>query len=146
MRTLRQPVFIICLVLFILNRALEWKEVFLWPLYAYLDDLLAMPIVLAVVLTAERLYFKDNKFTLPRRYIVWAVVLFGLFFELLLPALATRYTADAVDVLAYAIGGAVFHVWLNKPILSGRETIAAAQYENSSSLSGRSIIAESQKK
>ncbi|MCC9165345.1 magnesium citrate secondary transporter [Pontibacter harenae] len=122
MKTLSHPVFLVCSFLFCLNRLLEFNEVYLWPLYAYLDDLLCMPLSLSVVLVAERLYFKNNDFILANRYIVWAVVLFAFFFELLLPLFSNKYTADVFDIVAYAVGAVVFNISINRPILKKAES------------------------
>lgn len=114
MRTFAHPVFICSLALFCLNQLLEWQRIYIAPLHQYLDDLLCMPLVLTVALAAERLYFDNYSFVLPLRYSWWAVLLFSIFFELLLPQLSNVYTADAWDVLCYSCGAMLFHCTINK--------------------------------
>ncbi|WP_187263409.1 magnesium citrate secondary transporter [Pontibacter beigongshangensis] len=116
MQTLRHPFFLLCFFLFLLNQVLELSGIFLWPLHTHLDDLLCLPLALTVVLAAERWYFKRPGFVLPVSYILSAFAVFAVVFELLLPLFFTRYTADALDVQAYAAGGLAFYLILNKPL------------------------------
>ncbi|MCC9138512.1 magnesium citrate secondary transporter [Pontibacter silvestris] len=101
--------------MFFLNQALELADVSVWPLHAYLDDLLCMPIVLTIALAAERVYFQNPQYVIPLHYIIGAVVAFGAFFELLLPFIYTKHIADIADVVAYAAGAAIFQLTINKP-------------------------------
>ncbi|MDX5481587.1 MAG: hypothetical protein LPK07_07870 [Hymenobacteraceae bacterium] len=112
---LRHPFFLICLVLFCLNQLLELQQLYIWPLYAYLDDLLCLPITLTMALAGERAYFRSPAFTLPKRYILLAFLLFTVVFEGILPLFSARYTADVLDIAAYALGGYAFQYILNKP-------------------------------
>ncbi|WP_162428073.1 magnesium citrate secondary transporter [Pontibacter pudoricolor] len=119
MRTFAHPVFIACLTLFCLNQLLEWQHVYIAPLHSYLDDVLCMPVVLTVALAAERVYFGNYSFVLPLYYSLWAVLLFSIFFELLLPRLSDLYTADVWDVLCYSCGAVLFHFSINKAPRAG---------------------------
>lgn len=116
MRTFAHPVFIVCLLLFCLNQLLEWQQIYIALLPAYLDDALCMPLVLTIALAAERGYFGNYSLVLPLKYSVWAVLLFGIYFELLLPLISPVYTSDALDVLFYSIGAIVFQLTINKPL------------------------------
>jgi hypothetical protein len=116
MRTLRHPLFLICVLLFLINQLLEQAHVFIPLLFSYLDDLLAMPIVLTLILAAERAYFGDNSFVLPPAWVVLAILAFSVFFELVLPPFFPKHTADWLDVLAYALGALLFHITINKPL------------------------------
>ena len=115
MRTLLHPLFLACLALFCLNQALERAQVYIWPLHTYLDDLLCLPLTLRMVLAVQHLYFQDRNMVLPVRHVVFAVAAYSVCFELLLPFYKTLYTADVLDVLAYMLGGVLFHIYLNKP-------------------------------
>ena len=123
MRTLRHPLFLLCLALFCLNQALERAQVYIWPLHTHLDDLLCLPITLRMVLAVQHLYFRDSNMVLPVRHTAFAVAAYSVCFELLLPRYKILYTADALDVLAYMLGGMLFHIYLNKP--AGKSAVAA---------------------
>ncbi|WP_299706216.1 magnesium citrate secondary transporter [uncultured Pontibacter sp.] len=116
MRTLRHPVFLVSVVLFLVNQALEQTGVFFPLLFSYLDDLLAMPIVLTIILAAERIYFRKDDFVLPLAWISGAVAAFSVFFELILPPFSQKHTADWLDVVAYAVGAVLFHFTVNRPL------------------------------
>jgi hypothetical protein len=116
MHTLRHPVFLVCVALFLINQALEQAGVFIPLLFSYLDDLLAMPIVLTIVLAAERVYFRKENFVLPLGWVVGAVAAFSVFFELMLPPFSQKHTADWLDVVAYTLGAVVFHFTINRPL------------------------------
>ena len=113
---MQHPLFLICLLLFCLNRVLELAQVFLWPLYSYLDDLLCLPLTLSLTLAVQRAYFRNQSMKIPVRHIFFAVAAFGLCFELLLPLYKPLYTADVLDVLAYSLGAIAFHLFMNKPL------------------------------
>ncbi|MFD2999819.1 magnesium citrate secondary transporter [Pontibacter toksunensis] len=116
MKSLQHPLFLICLLLFCLNRMLELGQVFLWPLYAYLDDLLCLPLTLSLILAVQRAYFRNQSIAIPVKHIFFAVAAYAVCFELLLPLYKPLYTADVLDVLAYALGAVAFHLFMNKPL------------------------------
>ncbi|MFD2513967.1 hypothetical protein ACFSRY_08830 [Pontibacter locisalis] len=116
MKTLCHPLFLLCLLLFGLNQLLELSKVYVWPLYTHLDDLLVLPITLTIALAAERAYFNSHGFVLPLRYSLLAFVLFSAVFEGVLPLISQKYTADALDVVAYALGTAAFQLLINRPL------------------------------
>lgn len=116
MRSLQHPLFIFCTLLFCLNRALEQAQVYVWPLYAYLDDLLCMPLTLGLILAVQRAYFQDQRLVIPVRHIAFAVAAFSICFELLLPLYKPLYTADVLDIAAYVSGATAFHLLMNKPL------------------------------
>ncbi|WP_299989871.1 hypothetical protein [uncultured Pontibacter sp.] len=116
MHTLLHPVFLVCALLFVGNQALELAGFYFPLLFSYLDDLLAMPIVLTIILAAERIYFQNDKFVLPLAWLVVTVVAFSVFFELLLPPIYSKHTADWLDVMAYTLGALIFQFSINKPL------------------------------
>ncbi|MDX5481196.1 MAG: magnesium citrate secondary transporter [Hymenobacteraceae bacterium] len=116
MRTLRHPIFLVCALLFLLNQALELALVFIPVLFSYLDDLLAMPIVLTVVLAAERAYFRDNSFVLPWTWVAGTVAAFAIVFEIALPPFSPKHTADWLDAVAYTLGAVLFFFTINQPL------------------------------
>ena len=75
----------------------------------YLADFLCMPIVLYLCLIAVR--FAKNKpgLKIPGFSIISLFILYSIYFELLLPPLHWRYTADPVDVALYGLGSGIFY-------------------------------------
>lgn len=115
MKLLTHPVFILCVLLFGLNQSMEKVGVYIWPLHTHLDDLLCLPIVLTLILIAQRLYFKNAHYTHPKRHLLIALLLFSVVFEWMLPMLSGRYTSDPLDIAAYTVGALLFQVTINKP-------------------------------
>jgi len=94
-------------------------------LNSYLDDFLAIPIVLGGILVLFRKFiFKSSLYTFSA-FQIWSVVLiFSFYFEVLAPILKPEFTADWVDVFCYFLGGFVFQFWLNKSILNKQEQVS----------------------
>jgi hypothetical protein len=75
----------------------------------YLNDFLCMPIVFTICLKAVHLIKKDNSIRLPLAIIVTLTSLYAIYFELYLPGVTTRYTADLLDVVMYFAGAILFY-------------------------------------
>ncbi len=119
MKLLLHPLFVIAVLLFLLNQWLEHQGIYVPLLFSYLDDLLVMPIVLTLTLLFQRyVTFKDPGYTFSTWHVLVAIVYFSLIFEVVLPRYSSRYTADPLDVLAYAAGGALFYYFINQPATS----------------------------
>jgi hypothetical protein len=118
MKPFIHPVFLISASIFLLNQALEYQGIFVYPLYTYLDDLLCLPITLTIVLAIEQQYFNDKLYRLPWHYTFISVLLFSLFFEGVLPLISSRYIADVLDIPAYAVGAIIFHFSINNSVKS----------------------------
>lgn len=83
-------------------------------LHSYLDDLLAIPVVLGITLQAFRwMNTKNKQLVFSRNQVVVGVVYFGLLFEGLLPAWSSTYVRDPLDLLCYCIGSVYFWVFIN---------------------------------
>ncbi|MCC3160257.1 hypothetical protein LJ737_23675 [Hymenobacter sp. 15J16-1T3B] len=115
---LHRPLFVTCAGLYagyqLLTRGLHlplpsWVT-------SWLADALAMPVVLTLALVVQRLVRRRPQLVLPASWL-WAAWLYvSVWFELLAPWLRpARYTADWLDVLAYALGTWAFQRWLNRP-------------------------------
>lgn len=107
------PVLAICLAAFLLQRVLEgvgqspdWAS-------SYLDDLLCLPLVLSLILLIRRRVVRGHD-VLPIGHSLFALVVFSLYFEILLPLLSDRYTADPWDVVMYLAGWFIFNFWINR--------------------------------
>jgi len=113
-KVLLHPIFLVAVLLAATNQLLERNGIFLPFIHSYLDDLLCFPIVLTVGLAGYRLIHQDDAYTLGP-WQVWAtVVLYTVMFEWVLPSYSPVYTADALDVVAYAVGAMVFLRWVNR--------------------------------
>ena len=81
-------------------------------LHRFIDDILAVPIIGTIILYFHR-RFRDESYTLPLSHIVTIVVALTLVFEIVLPFFSNQYTRDLIDVAAYTIGAAFFHLEIN---------------------------------
>ena len=120
---LRNPVFVVAAVLFSINFVLDRTGPTIPFVHSYLDDLLFLPLSLGLILLVQRaVTFRNTTYVLPWWQIIAAFAFFTVWFEWYLPQQSERYTGDWWDVLAYALGGALF-VWrINVP---GRKPVAA---------------------
>jgi hypothetical protein len=81
----------------------------------YLNDVLCLPVTLTLALFIQQQLFPGTaRARLNRVQVVFAFLYFSVFFEGLLPALASRYTRDWWDLLAYGAGGCLFY-WCCNP-------------------------------
>lgn len=87
---------------------------FSW-IHAYLDDFLALPLILfSILLLFRMVIFKGKNYTIPYMYIILTWAFFSVYFELWLPRKNNAFTADPRDMLAYGAGGILF-VLMQKP-------------------------------
>ena len=116
MNVLRSPIFIICLLLFIIHQVMQKGLDLHFPLAdRYLDNLLAMPVILTLLLVERRWLFKKGEaYTLPLLDVVIATIFIVLITELLFPFLSKSFTSDWMDVVFYSIGSAVFYLTINQ--------------------------------
>lgn len=75
----------------------------------YLADLLCMPIVLSICLFCVQAIKKDRNLKLPAFSIFSLFILYSIYFEVILPPLHERYTADYIDVIIYFLGSLIFY-------------------------------------
>jgi len=116
MSVLKNPLFAFSCLLFWVNQYIERVQgIYIPYVHAYLDDLLAMPVVLGITLQAFRWFHPlKEKFVFSKTHVIIAVVYFSLIFEVILPMKSDTYTRDWWDVLCYAIGAVAFYYWINK--------------------------------
>lgn len=99
-----------------------WSSVFLSLAYLVLDrigimfpafirfyfmDLLCMPVICGIILLLLRLFKKF--FHLTKSHLVSLTVMYSIYFEVIMPPVSERYTADVWDVVMYAIGAFLFY-------------------------------------
>ena len=117
MQILRNPFFILFCCLFWLTYLLEYFHVFTLPvIHNYLDDVLAIPVILTLAVAIQRQWVYRNKhYTLSKIQIIFAVVYVSVLFEGVLPLCSLKYTRDLWDILAYFAGAFIFNKLLNRP-------------------------------
>lgn len=111
----RNPLFVVCCILFWVNQWIERSGIVLPFIHAYADDLLAMPVVLGITLQVMRwLYPGGGLLVFSWLHVLVGWLYFSLLLEGLLPLLSNTYTADPWDVLCYGIGSLTFYFWINR--------------------------------
>lgn len=100
-----------CLAAFILNLVLmnsaaDMPEFFT----SYLNDLLCMPIVLSICLFLIKSFSRKKSIRISLFSAFSLAALYSVYFEIYLPQVNTRYTADFTDALLYFSGSLIF--WL----------------------------------
>lgn len=103
--------FYICFGIFLLNLLLLNSSLPLPTFFSsYLNDLLCMPVVLCVCLFLIRKISNRKNLKISLFSALSLAVLYSIYFEIYLPNVTERYTADVVDVLLYFTGALLF--WL----------------------------------
>jgi len=113
---LKNPYFYIPAILFWINQILEKRfEIFIPFVHAYLDDLLAMPVILGISLIIFRIIHPlKSRFTFTKTQIIIGTAYISFLFEYLLPKWSPNYTSDPWDLACYAVGSLVFYKMINK--------------------------------
>lgn len=102
------------IVLFVMVRIAEADGTAPWWVRGYGDDLLCLPLVLSLALTARRLADRPGGRHLPLFHGLMAVLLFGVFFEVILPLFNGPAVGDPRDILMYLAGFFIFQWGLNR--------------------------------
>jgi hypothetical protein len=115
MSVIKNPYFILSCLIFWMNQFFEkYLGLFIPWVHEYLDDLLAMPVVLGIALQVFRwIHPQKENFRFSKTQVAVGCLYFSFLFEFLLPKWSKIYTADIWDVLAYAIGAVAFYVFIN---------------------------------
>ena len=92
-----------------------------WVLF-YVKDFLCMPIVLTIGLLVAQVIKKDRSIRLSLFTIMSLTVFYTIYFEIFLPRIHTRYTADLLDVLMYISSSFLFYFLQGKGKRSATET------------------------
>ena len=103
-----------CFGLFLLN--LLMLKRFQLPTFfsSYLNDLLCLPVVLGICHFLIANFSKNKQLKISLFSCLSLAALYSIYFELYLPEVTERYTADPVDVLAYFTGAIVFYMLQKK--------------------------------
>jgi len=115
MAIFKNPFFIIPCIVFWTNQYLEKKQnIFIPFVHAYLDDLMAMPVVLGITLQAFRwIHPLKNAFVFTKFQVIIGFAYFSFLFEFVLPMWSDIYKADILDVVFYGVGALVFYNFIN---------------------------------
>ena len=111
---LANPLFWISVLLFGVNYGLESQGIFIPYVHQWMDDVLCLPVVLTLTTVLMNILLPMPGWRAGWRETLAAVLFFGLFFELILPRVSSLYTADLIDVFAYALGGGLFLTFQGK--------------------------------
>ena len=116
MSVFKNPFFIFPCIVFWINQYVENSlGLFLPYVHSYLDDVMAMPVVLGFALQVYRwIHPLKDRFAFTKIQILVAVSYFSLIFELLLPIWSETYVRDPWDVLFYGLGAIWFYFLINK--------------------------------
>lgn len=112
MKALRSPLFITSSLLFVLHQLLQrGLGIHLPPLDAWLDNLVAMPIILTLLVVERRLLFRcPPSYRLSGAEVGVATLCISMVSELLFPLFSPRFTLDWLDFVFYTTGAALYLV------------------------------------
>jgi hypothetical protein len=112
MEILRQPAWWIPFLLFLLHQFVQYILGWSTPwVDAYLDPLLALPILLGLLLFERRLVFKVQRLSLLEVSLVSIVL--AIIFEEGFPWLQPAFVRDYFDHFAYFVGAVYFWYFIN---------------------------------
>jgi len=115
MNIVKNPFFWLFTILFMVNQILEKMGLFLPGISSYLDDLLCLPLGLSLILFVQRTFTPQKEhYRMPLWQIIFGWLVFSWWFEFHLPEISTKYTKDLWDIVAYAAGGGLFHLLINR--------------------------------
>lgn len=114
-RPLKHPFFIVSITLFTINYVVELAGYSIPYVHAYLDDLLAMPVIFTIVLVLIRWGAKKTDFNYSWLHLLVGFAYVSINFEWILPNISQSYTADWIDVTLYALGTLLYMAILWKP-------------------------------
>jgi hypothetical protein len=113
MEVLRQPAWWVPFLMFLLHQFIQYILGWSTPwVDAYLDPLLALPVLLGLLLFERRLVFRVKRLSLLEVSLVSIVLM--VIFEELFPRLQPAFIRDYFDHLAY-LAGAVYFWYLINP-------------------------------
>lgn len=103
--------FLVCTALFLTGRIMVLLEIHQssW-LKNYLNDLLCMPIILTICLIGVQFIKNDKTIRISLFSALSLATFYSLYFEVILPLIMERYTADIYDVFLYFTGALVFYL------------------------------------
>lgn len=115
MNVFKNPYFFIPILLFAGNQVLEKGfEIFIPWVHAYLDDLLALPVILGITLQIYRwIHPLGEGFRFKKEHVIVAFLYVSVVFEGVLPWYSEVYIRDLWDILCYGLGSLIFYFKIN---------------------------------
>lgn len=118
MKTLLNPWFITCCLIWLSVFILRRSGHYLPYLNGYLTDAIAVPVIANLGLWFQRrVMIKNDYYVLSPGHVVFIVVAVSVWFEVVLPRYSLMYTADVVDAVLYVVGGLFFYGVMNRPVV-----------------------------
>lgn len=117
-------IFHMCWVTFAMYKVTEHFYPAIPFFHAYLEDLLVMPLMLKSAQLAIQVLWKTQ-----RNYVIHIIDVMlitigvSVYFEAILPRFDARFTADFIDVMAYATGSLVFVKMMNVPLYTSKSAM-----------------------
>jgi uncharacterized membrane protein YwzB len=102
----------ILFLLFVANYILQYFNISTAFSRNYLDDLLAMPVILGSSRAAIRFLYNDKTWQLEFSMVAITFILVCVLFEVILPYYSDQATADISDVICYGIGVVLYQLLL----------------------------------
>ena len=82
----------------------------------YVNDLLCLPLLLGVMNYIIRFLKKEQSYVFPIGFILFLASYYSVYFELYLPTVNARYTADWIDVYLYFSGGLGYYFYMKNKV------------------------------
>lgn len=101
-----------CFAVFLVNLLLVKSRLQLPEFFtSYLNDLLCLPVVLGICLLVIRKFSKNKQLQISLFSVFSLAALYSVYFEIYLPEVTERYTADVFDVFLYFVGALLFYLF-----------------------------------
>ena len=116
MQVLRSPIFILCAVLFVIHQLMQkGLDMHFAAIDRYLDNLLAMPIILTFLMIERRyLLVRKKSFHLSALEVLVATFFIVVVAEVFFPLFSRDFTTDWWDVIFYILGSVIFYLTINR--------------------------------
>ena len=110
MKALKSPLFIVSCVLFLVHQLLQHSFKVPVPFAdAYLDNILAMPIILTLLVAERRCLFNRGvAYNLSLQEVLLTTADISLVSEYLFPFLSTRFVTDPMDFVFFFAGTGLY--------------------------------------